>query len=77
MDSECKCFTGRMSRLVNVLVGFFSDINITVSNSERISAIISSVLNGREMSDELKEVCRKSLKDAEIEDDEIGKWLDV
>jgi Leucine-rich repeat (LRR) protein len=76
MDSECKCFTGRMSRLVNVLVGFFSDINITVSNNERIGAIISSVLKGREMTDELKEVCRKSLKKAEIEEDEIGKWLD-
>jgi hypothetical protein len=76
MDSECKCFTGRMSRLVNVLVGFFSDINITVSNNERIGAIISSVLKGREMTDELKEVCRKSLKEAEIEEDEIGKWLD-
>jgi hypothetical protein len=77
MDSECKCFTGRMSRLVNVLVGFFTDINITISNNERIGAIISSVLKGKEMTDELKELCRKSLTDAEIEDDEIGKWLDV
>jgi DNA-binding transcriptional regulator GbsR (MarR family) len=77
MESECKCFTGRMSRLVNVLVGFFSDINITVSNNERIGAIISSVLKGRDLTDELKEVCRKSLKEAEIEDDEIAKWLDV
>jgi hypothetical protein len=80
---------------VNVLVGFFTDINITVSNSERIGAnvssdldvrkmsderigaIISSVLNGRELTDQLRDTCRKSLKDAEIEDDEIGKWLDI
>jgi hypothetical protein len=75
MDSEC--FTDRISQLLNVLVGYFSDINITTSNSERITDIISSVLNGREMTDELKEVCRKSLKEAEIEDDEIGKWLDM
>jgi hypothetical protein len=95
IDSECKCLTGRMSRLVNVLVGFFSDINISTSNSERIGtnissdldvikmsdnrigAIISSVLNGREMTDELREICRKSLKETKIEDDEIGKWLDI
>jgi predicted transcriptional regulator len=77
MESECKCFTGRMSRLVNVLVGFFTDINITISNNERIGGIISSVLKGRELTDELKEICRKSLKEAEIKDDEIGKWLDV
>jgi hypothetical protein len=95
IDSECKCLTDRISQLLNVLVGFFSDISITDNDSkiiytsissvlngremldERIGDIISSVLNGREMSDELKELCRKSLKEAEIEDDEIGKWLDM
>jgi hypothetical protein len=77
MESEYKCFTGRMSRLVNVLVGFFSDINITISNNERISAIISSVLKGGEITDELKETCRKSLKEADIKDDEIDRWLDL
>jgi hypothetical protein len=29
------------------------------------------------MTDELKEVCRKSLKEVKIEDDEISKWLDI
>jgi hypothetical protein len=93
MDSECKCFTGRISRLVNVLVGFFSDITISSSErigtnissvlsgreiqDEKIGTIISSVLNGREMSDELKEVCRKSLKEADIKDYEIAEWLDI
>jgi Leucine-rich repeat (LRR) protein len=77
MDSECYCFTDRISHLLNVLAGFFSDINITISNNERIVTFISSVLNGREMSDELKELCRKSLKEAEIEDDEIDEWLDM
>jgi hypothetical protein len=52
IDSECKCFTGRMSRLVSVLAGFFSDISITESNSERIDTGISSVLKGEEMLDE-------------------------
>jgi Leucine-rich repeat (LRR) protein len=28
VKSECKSFTGRISRLLNVLVGYFSDINI-------------------------------------------------
>jgi hypothetical protein len=76
-ESECKCFTGRMSRLVNVLSGHYDDINITISGSERISAIILTTLNGREMDDELREVCRKRLKDAEIDDDDIDKWLAV
>jgi hypothetical protein len=46
-------------------------------SDDRIGAIISSVLNGREMTDEIRETCRKSLKEAKIEDDEIGKWLDI
>jgi Leucine-rich repeat (LRR) protein len=77
MESEYKSFTGRISRLLNVLVGYFGDINVTISNSERISTIISSVLNGREMSEEIKEKCREYLKKADIEEDEIEKSLDV
>ena len=39
-DSECKCFTGRLSRLVSVLVGYFEDIIITISDSEQIANVI-------------------------------------
>ncbi len=75
-DSMCKCFTGRLTRLVNVLVGFFDDIEINISDSERISAIILSVINGSEMTDELKEICRTKLKEADIDESEIEKWLE-
>jgi len=75
MESECKCFAGRITRLVNVLNGFYEDIQITISNNERISAIILSTLDGQEMSDELREICRAKLKDIGIEDEEIEVWL--
>ena len=75
MESECKCFTGRITRLLNVLNGFYEDIQITISNNERISAIILSTLDGQEMSDELREICRAKLKDIGIEDEEIEVWL--
>uniref|UniRef100_A0A6C0E8W5 Uncharacterized protein n=1 Tax=viral metagenome TaxID=1070528 RepID=A0A6C0E8W5_9ZZZZ len=75
MESECKCFTGRITRLLNVLNGFYEDIQITISNNERISAIILSTLDGQEMSDELREICRAKLKDIGIEDEEIEIWL--
>jgi Leucine-rich repeat (LRR) protein len=74
-ESECKCFTGRLTRLVNCLVGFCDDITIGISNSERISAIILSTLDGREMDDELKKLCTDKLKAIDIADDEINKWL--
>jgi len=74
-ESECKCFTGRLTRLVNCLVGFYDDITIGISDSERISAIILSTLDGREMDDELKKLCIDKLKAIDIADDEINKWL--
>ncbi|CAH6420546.1 Hypothetical protein MVR_LOCUS159 [uncultured virus] len=39
-DSECKCFTGRFNRTLSVLVGFYPDIVISISDSSRIGAII-------------------------------------
>ena len=35
-DAECKCFTGRMSRLVNCLNGFSPLINIQINDSQQI-----------------------------------------
>jgi hypothetical protein len=74
-ESECKCFTGRLTRLVNCLVGFYDDIVIGISDSERISAIILSTLDGREMTEELKKICVDKLKAIDIADEEIEKWL--
>jgi Leucine-rich repeat (LRR) protein len=74
-ESECKCFTGRLTRLINSLVGFYDDIVIGISDSERISAIILSTLDDREMTDEMKKICVDKLKAIDIADEEIEKWL--
>ena len=34
-DSLCKCFTGRISRLVNCLNGFDDNIKINISDNEQ------------------------------------------
>ena len=39
-DSECRCFTGRFNRTLSVLVGFFDDIKVEISDNSRIGAII-------------------------------------
>jgi hypothetical protein len=44
-DSICKCFTGRMSRLVNCLNGFDELVNIKIADNEQISQIIIAVKN--------------------------------
>lgn len=42
-DSEGMCFTGRFNRLVSVLVGFYDDIVVEISDTSRIGAIILTV----------------------------------
>ena len=42
-DAECKCFTGRFNRTLSVLVGFYDDISINISDSSRISAIVIEI----------------------------------
>ena len=44
-DSDCKCFTGRISRLVNSLSGYSTKVQIEISDEEQISNIISHVLS--------------------------------
>ena len=39
-DSVCKCFTGRLSRLVNCLNGFDPLVEIKISDTEQIAQII-------------------------------------
>ena len=44
-DALCKCFTGRISRLVNCLNGFDDNVKIGVSDNEQIGNIIISIEN--------------------------------
>jgi Leucine-rich repeat (LRR) protein len=39
-DADCKCFTGKMSRLINCLNGYDSRVSITMADNDQISNII-------------------------------------
>jgi len=77
-ESECKCFTGRISRLVNCLSGYSDKVKIQISESEEISNIISIVMakRGLKESDELKEEVRVALTERGYEDTKIEEWLE-
>ena len=51
IESDCKCYTGRLNRLINVLNGFYEDIKINISDNEQIS-IKNKLSNEDELSDE-------------------------
>ena len=80
-DGECKCFTGRLSRIVNVLNGFFDDIQVRISSNEQIAHVILAIrakhgLGPDDAMDEiLKQTIRKELEERGYEANIIELWL--
>jgi len=80
VDAECKCFTGRISRLVNCLNGFDDLVNIKISENEQIGTIIALIKIQLEAKNEYtvekhKEEARKRLRELKIGEEEIEAWL--
>jgi Leucine-rich repeat (LRR) protein len=80
-DAECKCFTGRLSRLVNVLVGYYDDIEVRIADSTQIAVVISIIKlkyglgNNDELTEEVKDAIRKELTERGYTTDVIEVWL--
>jgi hypothetical protein len=84
-DAECKCFTGRMSRLVNCLNGFDDRIKIHISDNEQIGNIIAvertrlasfSELTDSDLISLLKTNVERALKDRAYSDAVIQEWIE-
>jgi hypothetical protein len=81
-DAQCKCFTGRISRLVNCLNGFDPNIIIHISNSEQIGNIIGLIQQQLETSGTYsvqthKDLVRKELLERRYDDKVIIEWVDA
>lgn len=77
-ESENMCFTGQLTRLVNSLVGFYSDININISTSDQINARINKILSdyGHLPQSEQKVKIIESLREIEVEENVINEWIE-
>ncbi len=73
-DGLCMCFTGRMTRLINVLVGFYDDIELQISDSEQIANIIKSLKI--KFDELLKEAVKKELLERQYSEANIRDWLE-
>ncbi len=73
-DSKCMCFTGRLTRLLNVLVGYYPDIEIQISDSEQITNIVMSLKEKYE-NEELKEKVKEELMERNYSEDIIEEWI--
>ena len=78
-DAECKCFTGRISRLVNSLNGFDKEVIINISDSEQISQIVILIkeqLGTKYTIEKHKELVKKELLERGFGSDKIDIWID-
>jgi Leucine-rich repeat (LRR) protein len=80
IDSLCKCFTGRMSRLINCLNGFDSLVNIGIADNEQIAQIIEVVRVSLERENKYdlelhKELVRKQLIERNYDNVVIEEWV--
>jgi hypothetical protein len=79
-ESVCKCFTGRISRLVNCLNGFDPLVSINISDSEQISQIIILIRNELNQTNNYdlilhKQMVSERLKELMYSDDVIDVWI--
>ena len=77
-DSLCKCFTGRISRLINCLNGFDDLVNINISDTEQIGQIISLIeeqLDNDYNVDKHKEIVQQELLTRGYSQHVIDKWI--
>lgn len=79
LDSEGMCFTGRFNRTLSVLVGYYDDIVIEISDSSRISAIIITIQARINPYDPVThaETATRELQEAGYSLDEIKPWIDA
>ena len=67
----CKCFTGRLSRLVNLLSGYSDKVSIKISSSEEIGNVISIIKDKYDDIDEVRMNVKKELLERGYEKDVI------
>ncbi len=82
LDAECKCFTGRMNRVVNCLNGFSPLVGIKISDGEQIGNVIVMLkdkalnLAGNYSVAEHKRMVESELKERGYDSETVKTWLE-
>jgi hypothetical protein len=75
-DSECKCFTGRITRLVNCLNGFDTDVIINISDNEQLSNLMVLINNRYDNIEDRKTELVKAMKERGFSQEKINEWVE-
>lgn len=74
IDGHQKCFTGKISRLLNCLVGYFDDINIQIGDADQVRAkIIQHMKRHQGVINET--VLFHELQELEMDPKTIREWI--
>jgi hypothetical protein len=74
-DSETKCFTGRLSRLVNCLNGFDPRVCVNISSGQEIANIIVAIRGRYNSEYEQIIMIKKELTERGYDDNVIKEWI--
>ena len=74
-DASCKCFTGRLSRIVNSLSGYSDKVIIKISSAEEIGNIIMLMKSKYKSVDDIRNNVVKEMKGRGYTDDIIQEWI--
>jgi Leucine-rich repeat (LRR) protein len=74
-DSICKCFVGRLTRLVNSLSGYSDKVSIKISSAEEIGNIISIMKDKYDNIEDVKFNVEKELFERGYEKKVIHEWI--
>ena len=80
-NAICKCFTGRMSRLINCLNCFTPLVNVVIDDNQQIGNIIILIRDKLKNSETYsverhKELVRKELRERGYTDNIIEEWIE-
>ena len=74
-DALCKCFTGRISRLLNCLNGFDERVIVSISENEQLSNLIIMIKNKYDNLEDQKNKFIEACKERQLNEDQINEWL--
>jgi Leucine-rich repeat (LRR) protein len=74
-DSICRCFTGRLSRLVNCLNGFDDRVVVKISDQQELANLIISIRQKTDSLEEQQQMVQKEMSDRGYDEQTIREWL--
>jgi Leucine-rich repeat (LRR) protein len=74
-DSICRCFTGRLSRLVNCLNGFDDRVMVKISDQQELANLIIGIRQTTDSLEEQQQMVRKEMTVRGYGEQTIREWI--